>query len=214
MAKKGRKSLVKVTSSPVAMTDEPTTEITEGLEYQITDAAKRILSPFASITVEVDDDGSGTTSSPVIQDSSTYVLDRLTGKVTFNNALPLDATVTITGDYLPVATAAESYEYSYTIEANNETNTTFGKTYVSRVQTLLDFNASLSKYHIDQSFVDRLTSGDPFVLEIYTDSNAVPLRAWCISSSDEISSSVDGLVEESIEVEGTQDAERRVLSRE
>jgi hypothetical protein len=214
MVKAGRKSLIKVTSSPVAMLDEPTTEIIEGLEYQITDAAKRILSPFASITVEVDADGTGIANTPTIQDSSTYTLNRLTGRVVFNSTLALDATVTISGDYLPVSTAAESHEYSYTIEANNENDTSFGDDYVSRVQTLLDFNASLSKYHIDQSFVDRLISGDPFVLEIYADSGAAPMKAWCIMTSDEVSSSVDGLVEESVEVEGTQDAERRVISRE
>lgn len=213
MVLKGRKSLIKVTSAPITMTDEPTTEISEGIEYQITDTAKRILSPFASITVEVDDDGSGTTNSPVVKDPSTYTINRLTGSVVFNSALPLDATVTITGDYLPLAKALESYEYSYTIEANNEMNTAFGDSYVKRVQTLLDFNASLSKYHVDLAFQDRLLSGDPFVVEIYSDSSGSPIRAWCIMSSDEISSSVDGLVEESIEVEGTQDAERRVISR-
>jgi hypothetical protein len=213
MAIAGRKSLVKIAGTPVSMTaPEPTTELQEGLVYQITDPAKRILAPFGTVTVQVDADGAGT-GTPTTADPSTYTLNRLTGTVTFHSAQPLDATVTIQGDYLTTTTAAESYEYTWTIEADNQDATRFQDSFVRWEQGLLDVTAELSKWYVDSSLYDLLDQDKTLVVEFYSDSSGNPLRAWMKIASDEVSSSVDGLVEEALELEGTPDADRRVISR-
>lgn len=209
----GRKSLVKLAGTPVSMASpEATTELTEGLVYQITDPTKRILAPFATVTVEVDEDGGGA-GSPVTADPSTYTLNRLTGTVTFNSAQPLDATVTIQGDYLTTSTVAESYEYTWTIEGDNQDATVFGDNYVKRKRGLLDVSASLSKFYVDSTLYDHLVADNTLIVEFYSDSSGTPLRAWMKIASDEVSSAVDGLVEEALELEGTSDADGRVISR-
>ncbi|WP_089973301.1 hypothetical protein [Lihuaxuella thermophila] len=213
MAIAGRKSLVKIAGTPVSMAvPEPTTELQEGIKYQITDPTKRILAPNAPVTVYVDADGAGA-GTPTVADPSTYTLNRLTGTVTFDSAQPLDAAITIQGDYLTTATAAESYEYTWTIEADNQDATRFQDSFVRREQGLLDVTAELSKWYVDSSLYDLLDQDKILVVEFYSDSASNPLRAWMKIGSDEIGSAVDGLVEEALELEGTPDADRRVVSR-
>lgn len=213
MAIPGRKSLVKIAGTPISMASpEPTTELQEGIKYQITDPAKRILAPFATVTVQVDADGAGT-GTPVTAEPSTYTLDRLTGTVTFSSAQPLEAVVTIQGDYLAPSTVIESYEYTWTIESDNQDATRFQDSFVKREQGLLDVTAELSKWYMDLSLYDMLDQDKTLVVEFYSDSSSSPLRAWMKIASDEVGSSVDGLVEETLELEGTPDKDRRVISR-
>jgi hypothetical protein len=213
MAIAGRKSLVKLAGTPISMASpEPTTKLTEGIKYQITDPTKRILAPFSPVSVYVDADGGGA-GTPTTADPSTYTLNRLAGTVTFNSAQPADATVTIQGEYLAPSTVAESYEYTWTIEADNQDASAFQDSFVRRKQGLLDVSAELSRWYVDEAFFDLLDQDKTFVVEFYADGNATPLRAWMKIASNEVSSSVDGLVEESLEFEGTPDADRRVISR-
>jgi hypothetical protein len=213
MAIAGRKSLVKLAGTPISMASpEPTTELQEGLQYQITDPTKRILAPFGAVTVYVDTDGGGA-GTPTTADPSTYTLNRLTGTVTFKSTLAADATVTIQGDYLLPSTVIEAYEYTLTIESDNQDATRFQDSFVRREQGLLDVTAELSMWYVDSSLYDLLDQDKTLVVEFYADSGAAPLRAWMKIASNEVSSSVDGLVEESLEFEGTPDADRRVISR-
>lgn len=213
MAIAGRKSLVKLAGTPISMASpEPTTELQEGLQYQITDPTKRILAPFGAVTVYVDTDGGGA-GTPTVANPSAYTLNRLTGTVTFNSALATDATVTIQGEYLAPSTVAESYEYTWTIEADNQDASAFQDSFVKRKQGLLDVSAELSRWYVDEAFFDLLDQDKTFVVEFYADGSATTLRAWMKIASNEVSSSVDGLVEESLELEGTPDADRRVISR-
>jgi hypothetical protein len=213
MAIAGRKSLVKLAGTPISMASpETTTELTEGIKYQITDPTKRILAPFSPVSVYVDADGGGA-GTPTTADPSTYTLNRLAGTVTFNSAQPADATVTIQGEYLAPSTVAESYEYTWTIEADNQDASAFQDSFVRRKQGLLDVSAELSRWYVDTSLFDLLDTDKTFVVEFYSDSNIAPLRAWMKIASDEVSGAVDGLVEEALELEGTPDADRRVISR-
>jgi hypothetical protein len=213
MAIPGRKSLVKIAGTPITMaTPEPTIELQEGLVYQIADPAKRILSPDGTVTVQVDADGAGT-GTPATADPGTYTLDRLVGTVTFHSAQPTDATVTIQGEYFSPSTVIEAYEYTLTIESDNQDATRFQDSFVRREQGLLDVTAELSKWWSDTSLFEMLDQDKTLVVEFYSDSASNPLRAWMKIASDEVSSSVDGLVEEALEFEGTPDADRRVISR-
>lgn len=205
--------MVKIAGTPISMASpEPTTELQEGLVYQIADPAKRILSPNGTVTVQVDADGAGT-GTPTTADPSTYTLNRLTGTVTFHSAQPADATVTIQGDYLSPSTVIEAYEYTLTVEGDNQDATRFQDTFTRRKQGLLDVTAELSKWYADLALYDLLDQDKTLVVEFYADSGSLPLRAWMKIASNEVSSAVDGLVEEALELEGTPDADRRAISR-
>lgn len=202
MALAGKRAQIKVSGVAVVFTDE-TTSTTDDISYQIDDVLKRVWCRTCTIVVE---DG----GVPTVED---YVINRLTGTVTFE---VVDATrvITVTGEYLPMSVAAECFDYSYTIDASNQDSTEFGDEYIDRTQGLLDFSGSLSKfYNISNFFVDELLSGTPFVVEFFSNSSvSADIKAWVLIASDDISASVDGLVEEGIDIEGTNDADGRAVS--
>lgn len=201
MATAGKRGQVKAVGTAVAFVDEATTA-TGNISYQITDTTKRIWARF--ITIVVEDGGVPTVEA--------YTVNRLTGTVTFGSAVV--RVITVTGSYLPVVTIGCATEYSWTLSASNEDSTCFAAEWIDRTQTLLDFGASLGKfYDINNYFWGKLTADTDLVLEFYTEYTASPnLRAWVKIASDDISNAVDGLSEESLDFEGTQDADRRVIS--
>ncbi|WP_018130715.1 hypothetical protein [Effusibacillus pohliae] len=209
MAIAGRKALIKVSGAPVAFVNAPTTPNADSTGFQITDPNMRILDPQAAIQVERSTDGGANwTVVPVAE----YKLNRLTGTVEFA-AAQTGAQVRVSGSYLPLTTAGEAYEFKYTMEADNQDATTFQSDYVKRTQGLKDVSASLSQWYVDRTFVDKLTDGRPVLLEFYVDAAlGVDLRMWATPSSDEVSASADGLVEEALEFDGTTDADGRMVA--
>lgn len=203
MAIAGKKALIKVTGSSIAMTDEATST-TDDQTYQIDDTTKRVWCRTCTITVE--EDGSPT--------GENYTINRLTGTITFATVDVGRGTITVTGEYLPLSNAAESYEYSYALEATNLDSTTFGNEFMARTQGLIDITGSISEFReVTSIFLDDLLSGNPIVLEIYSDSSNVPdLKVWALLMTDETSATVDALVEESLDWEGTHDSDSRVVS--
>lgn len=203
MAVAGRKALVKVSGAGVAMTNEATTNVGgDNMTYRVTNTARRIWSRTGAITVRVG--GNVVTAG--------FTINRLTGTITFTTAAT--RTVTVSGDYLPVATVAEAHEYTYTLTAANEADNAFGDTFVTRVQTQKDISGSLSVWRtIDATFETALLSGSPVVLEFYSDgSQAFDLRAWALLNQNEIAAAVDGLVDQAVSFEGVQDADNRVVA--
>lgn len=200
MATAGRKAKVRVSGSPLTLTDQATST-SDDLTFTITAPTKRVLAPEADITVEVDG---------VAADPANYDLNRLQGKVTFDSA-QTGAAVTITGKYLPLSNAAEAYEFSYTLEADNQTAPVFQSDWQRRIQAKIDFTASLSQYYADKTFIQKLIDGNIVIVEFYINGN-LDIKAWSILSSGEPSASADGLVEEAIEFEGTTDKEERAVS--
>jgi hypothetical protein len=197
----GKKAKVMLTGTGISMTAEATTT-TDNKNYQITNTVKRILSQTGTVVVK----NGGT---PVT--AGTYTLNRLNGTVTFATATA--RTITIDATYLPTVELINAFDCSYTIEADNQDVTVFGKNYILREQGLLDFSGSLSQYTIDSTYQNLLTAGNPVVLEISSNrDSAYDIRAWVILASVEESGSVDGIVEESIEFEGTTDADKRCLT--
>jgi len=170
--------------------------------YQIADPTKQVLDPFAPITVAVN-------GSPV---SGGYKLDRLFGMVKFDTPLMDTDVVTISGSYLPMATAAEAYELSYTLQAENADATRFQDAWVKRTQVGLDASGSFAQWYLtDANMADVLMAGDVVVVEYQID-NQVDLRAWALLSSTEPATQVRAIQMENIQWQGTQDAEGRVVS--
>lgn len=201
MALPGKKAKVGAYSGSVAFTGEATTA-TGNIIYQITDTTKRVWCKNCTITVK--DGGTPTVES--------YTLDRLSGTITFGTATP--RTITVDGSYLAVATIGCAFEYDYSLSADNVEATCFESDFISREQTLKGFEASLSKfYDVNHYFIDKWENDTDFVLELYSDGTTTPdVRAWTKISGDNPSAAVDGLVEESIDFEGTVDADGNCVS--
>ena len=202
MAKAGKKALIKVSGAAVGMVAEAC-GTSDTITYQVTNAAKRVLSRVGTVTVK--DGGVATAES--------YTLNRLTGQITFGGAAV--RVITVDADYLPMATAAEAHEYSYTLAKDAPQVPYFGDNYQRRIHGTRDISGSLSMWHTITDYIEMLTdSGDePVLLEFYSDStSAFDVRCWALLNSDEVKSAVAGAVTESVSFEGTTDADGRSIS--
>lgn len=198
----GNKTTLKVNGTATALTDEPTTEVS-GTVFQITDASKRVLVPDSTFEVEVD---------AVAADSSTYTIDYLFGKITFDST-QTGSTVTISssgsGDhgYYPMAAWANGYSVTLTLARIELEKTVFGDDAVGRTPGTQDCNGSVEVYdHGLTDFTgtttnveDILSGGQAILLEIDLDGTGTYLlRAWVRIQADEVSVDVDALVEETV----------------
>jgi|GEM_PF-1237581 len=210
MAIAGRKALVRVSGAPVAISNEATTTDAGRRIFTITNAAYRVWDRNAAVSVTRSPDGTTFTAVPATE----YTVNRLAGTVTFAAAQAAGVQIRVSTSYLPLATAAEAKEFSYTFTGNNLDASTLGSAFVLRQQGQRDITGSLSMWTTaDRTFEDALTADQPVVLEFYNDSGAsADFRVWALVNSDEISAAVDGLAETAVEWEGTQDAEGRITS--
>lgn len=192
---------VRVPGTPTALTDEATTPDAQYKVYQITDPTKQVLDPTAPITVKKN----GTTVT------SGYTIDRLFGKVKFSSPLQPSDTVTITGQYLPMADAAQAYQFTLTSNVLGEESTVFGQKYVSREVVGRDHSVSFTQWLVvDNDWIDKLQADNIVVVEIKM--GAGIRRMWAVIAADEISGQVRSLQSEALQFQGTQDADGRVIS--
>jgi len=192
MALQGYKALVKAESSQIVFTDEATTT-SDDITYQITDTAKRIWG-FDSIIVVKD------AATPTTED---YAINRLNGTITFDSA-DGGRVITVTGDYVLLTTVAEAKEYSFDGTTELPDNTVFQDTERRFTPTLLTATATLGKfYDVDNYFIDMLFDGTTKVIEFYPDSTGDPFIVYGNVASDSISTAVEALIEESINIQIT-----------
>lgn len=207
MAKKtGKKALVKVSGSALTLTDEATTDSGAHLVYQITDAAKRVLDPTATITVE--EDGAPTAAA--------YTLNRLNGTVTFTIARGALVAVTLSGSYLPLSTAIACTEWELTITATSADVSDFDTgEWVARLALYKDASGSVKSWRdtVDSTWEDALIAGAPIVLELYTlSTGAADFLAWALLNKQQVQAALKNAQDQSIDWEGASDADNRVIS--
>lgn len=202
MALAGKRAKLVSYSSPIPFNNEPTTTDDDTV-YVISDSDKRIWCKGCVITVL---DG----GVPTLEN---YEINRLEGAIIFESA---DNTrdITVSGEYLAKNDELNAFEYTYTLEASNEDSTIFGEEFLKRTQALKDMTASITRFYEDSNyFLESLLDDTTLVIEFYSSDSRTPdLRAWVKIASSEDSASVDGLIEESIELEGTTDKELRCVS--
>ena len=203
MALAGKRANVKVSGDSVIFENESVLNL-DDKNYQIEDVNKRVFDRKAEISVYVDE---------VITGES-YSVNRLRGIIEFDDEDSERGEVTLDGEYLPMSKAGGANEYDYTIEADNLEATEFQSDWITRVQGLLDISGSLSIwYDLDDYFADALMDESVVVIEFYSSDNVEPdLKCWAVLDSDEMSVAVDGLVEQSVDFEGTSDIDKRVVS--
>ena len=204
----GKIGLVKIGGTPTAFTDEATTATVANKVYQITNTAKRIWSPTATITVK---DG-GVAVDPV---ADPYVINRLTGKVTFTATTA--RVITISGTYLPMTTIAKSKSITY--EKGNEVldDTTFDSNgYEENIPGIHSITASLGRNWestYSAVFKNAIVNGSLLVLQIFHDSAAaMDLAFWARPTKQAISIATRSIIGEDLTFVGSADVDSRVIS--
>ncbi len=200
----GRSALIKASGTGVSMTDEAMTDLGAHTAYQITDAAKRIISPYASVVVEVD---------TVAAAASSYTINRLTGTITFLSALAGTETVTITSTYLPLSTIADAKSWDLSVSNNSEDASVLGDTWTKREPTLGDVSGSFARFHVDDAFITKVIAQELLLFEFYVQSSSTPeARAWGYLNSAGIDPQATSLIEESLDWSGSIDTEGRSIA--
>jgi hypothetical protein len=201
MAFAGHRTTVKVHGTAVAMTDEACTE-NSGTEFQISNAAKQVLNPAASVVVE-----SGGT--PLVYGTD-YTLDYLFGRVLML-ADRTGETITVTGQYLPLIDVAEARECEFKRSKSLPESTVFGDAARKRTPALEDLSGSLNtlasldqEYESGNSLYDALQDGTAKLLEYGSDDfpDGPMLRAWVLFESGNEASKYDGLRESGLSFQG------------
>lgn len=143
--------------------------------------------------------------------SSGYVLNRLAGTITYAGAAT--RVLYVTGNYLPLSEIGGAKEISIGLTADNQDTTIFGKTFICREQGLKDISVSLSGFYLTGGNLAFLTGDKNVLIEFYIDRTSTwHIRLWSRMSSDEISGAVDGVVEESIDLEGDTDLDLNAIA--
>jgi len=190
MALQGHLASVKIQSSAVTITDEPTTAAGD-LVYQITNTAHRILDLNTAIVVE--DGGTATTES--------YTIDYLNGSVTFSDAV--SRTITITGAYVALSTVATANHFSFAGTSVILENTPFNKTFKEFQAGKVTGTASLKRYHVsDDLFFDLLFNGTYAIIEYYV-SATQKISFYALCTTMNIESPDEALIQESLDFQIT-----------
>lgn len=202
MALSGKRAKLTFYAEPLSFIDEPTNSLADNQTYQIMDETKRIWCKDCDITVKNND----------VEVNTGFTIDRLTGRIIFDTSDVRN--ITVNGEYLPMAAEVNAYEYTYTLNGSNEDATVFDSEFVQREQTLKDITASISRfYSIEREYLNQLLQDGDMIIDFYSSPTQQPdIRARVKVSTDEVSGAVDGLIEESIELEGTADKEGRVVT--
>ena len=202
----GKKALVKVSGSPLTLTNEATTDAGAHLVYQITNAAKRVLDPQLAVVVKED----GVTSVAV------WTINRLNGTVTFTVARGAAVVVTVSGSYLPMTTALACTEWNMTLIGQNQDVSSYDSLgWVERLPVAKDASGSVKSWRdtIDRSWENALIAGAPVVLALYTLNTANPdFLLWGTLNKQQVQAALKSAQSQSIDFEGTADADNRVLS--
>ena len=190
MALQGHRVEIKAQSSALSMTDEATTT-SDNISYQITDSAKRILDLNTLILVE---DGGVATSEK-------YSIDYLNGIITFESSATRD--IAVTGAYVTPTTVATAFSASFNGSADVLENTPFNVSSRTFQAGLITGTMSLSRYFVtDDLFIDILLNGGYKIIEYWVDATHC-IKMYGLLNSDNIESPVEGLIEEQLEFQIT-----------
>ena len=183
-----------VNTAPQTFTDKPCTGDAERKRYQVTDPNCRYWDPDSPITVKKN--GTAITTG--------FTLEYAGGFVVFDAALGPSDTVTVSGKALTLIQAGGFFNWSVDGDAEDAEKTTFASEGWKEFQrTLIGWSGSAEAYWGDTQFFDSL--GQRVVVKLYTDAGPAQdcLEGFAIINGDGIENPVDGLIQESIDFQGT-----------
>lgn len=198
----GFSTTVKAGGPSSALSNAPTTRLAANTVYQVTDAAKRVLDPSVVVTVEVDADGAGA-GGYVVAAPSSYRVDYLFGRITFDSDQGASALVRVSGAYLSPVDVAEAKEASVSlVRTLAESNIFHPDGYKRKTATLKDASGTIGSFAPLQRDQDEdgttnlaalFASGTPFLLEVRFGGTGDYFRAWVLIPGIDDSFSPDGL---------------------
>lgn len=201
MATAAWQAQVKVSGAPVVATGEATTSLGGG-QYQVTNAAKRILDPSAAVVVK----DAGT---PV--GATLWSVDRLFGVVTFSGYTPSGA-VTVDASYVPVGAVGECTGVSISAKADLVDVSVLESQAHKRQAALVDVEGSLERLALPLDDLDGVTAGTqsldgwmkagtPRLLDVLFATGA-RFRAWVLFGGYDVQGEVAGVVTVSVKFSG------------
>jgi hypothetical protein len=176
----GKGATIKVSGTATSFTAEETST-SDNQSYQIDAAAKQVWDRDTAPTVYEDD----------VETTETYTVDYLQGIITFEDADALRGTVTVTGKYLPMATATYAHEFSYNKGCDLMEVNKFGDSYKSRLAGLKYASGTLSQWDVTADYYkDALVAGNPVVIEFTAAAGEDEKRVWALLESVEMSAAI------------------------
>jgi hypothetical protein len=129
--------------------------------------------------------------------ASAYSLNRLNGLVTYASAI--SRVIKVSGDYLPMSTAAYANDMSRKTECDILEITQFGDSNKKRMPGLLSASGTLTNLDLtDTTYADALTAGDPVVIEDRDYSTSEPNRVWALLEGDELKAAISSAQNEPV----------------
>lgn len=205
----GYKALVEATGAAVAMTNEALADTGDGLEWEVSNAAKSVFDFSQELTVEVDDGGGGG-----YVEVSPSRIRWLFGRVVFSD----DQTgndVRVTGHYLPRYRWALGRDVDWSRSSTALDSTVFGDEDTQRIYGLQSVEASVDGLQIFDAALDHDngstedTLGDLmddrklFVLSYQPDSDGDYIQRSAMMFTDQtVNQSIDDIVQGSASMEG------------
>lgn len=200
MALAGRSAFLKITSAaPVSSTDVACTATTGlGGSVQVTSTALRHWDPASTPSLYRVAAGSTT-----LESSTKYTVNYVQGKFEYKADQTL-STGTYNADinYLTVSNIGGGREWQLNVEQEAFEVTEFGSSGWKQYQPNLNgATVQLSRYWQDSEFFDRLNTESLFLLELGVNSvNGWRYEGYGYVTSDQINTSVDSLVNETVSV--------------
>ena len=180
--------------APVDFIRKATTPNTQRTRYTIIDAACRYIDKNSNVTVYVNNE----------EVSSGWWVEHLGGVVNFISPLGPEDEVTVSGKRVIVEQAGGFFNWSAELTSDAADITTFESSgWKETLPTIKGFTASAECYWADERLSQR--PGQEVIVALYLDTSPSKRRyeGYAIVSSDSIEDSVDDVINESIEFEGT-----------
>lgn len=216
MAKSGHNAKALLTGASVSMTEEACSVVagTSNEVWEIDAASKDVFDVATTFTVEVSEN-SGADWDTLGTDE--FALRYLIGRVDvadYDGTVANITDVRISGAYLPKYEQTETHSSGNDKTINLVDSSCYQHDGIRRTPIRQDFSASVDTYDMgnepldgsegdEDSVLDRLLSGDAFVLEIAPDDNST-IRAWVKPASQSTDSPGDGLHDRGLSLEGAQ----------
>lgn len=180
--------------APAAFIKEATIANAERTIYTIENDECRYLDKHSPILVYVND----------IAVNTGYLVEYLGGAVRFTSALDEEDEVTVSGKSIEVDQAGGFFNWSAELSADTADVTTFESSgWKENLPTMNGFSASAESYWADERLSARL--GREVIVALFLDTgiNKKRYEGYSLISGDSIELSVDDVVNESIEFEGS-----------
>lgn len=186
-------ALYKADGVSTAITDQATLKNADFTRWTIIDKSKRFLDDSVAITVK---------KNTVVQTTG-FTIEEAGGVVVFNPAILTSDVVTVTGKSFTSSQVLTAFQWKMDIQKDIKEVTTFQSNgWKENIAGIGSWSASSDGYWADGSFASLL--GQRLIMQFYVDDTSFKrYEGYVVIKKNSIDEAVDGVVKESIDMEGT-----------